>query len=103
MNRPSDVRRGESSFYISRGNPHGGRGGCASGDHGDWIAVVIKFKSNSEVVAHLVRRGGTEPEKTIPGGQITPGVDLFKQDLIFWKVRSGESPCELEVRRVIKR
>jgi len=32
-----------------------------------------------------------------------PGEDLFKHDLIFWKVRSGESPCELEVRRVIKR
>ena len=43
VNRLGDVRRRESDFYIPRGNPHGGRGGCASSDHGDWIAVVVQF------------------------------------------------------------
>ena len=43
VNRPGDVRRRKSDFYIPRGNPHGGRGRCASSDHGDWIAVVVQF------------------------------------------------------------
>jgi hypothetical protein len=43
VNRLGDVRRGESDFYIPRGNLHGGRGGCACGDHGDWIAMVVQF------------------------------------------------------------
>ena len=43
VDRHGDVRRRESGFYIPRGNPHARRGGCASGDHGDWIAVVVQF------------------------------------------------------------
>ncbi len=84
-------------------HPHGGRRGCASGDHGDWIAVVVRFQSNPEVVAYLIRRGGAESKETIPGGQIASGKYLFKQDLVLWKVRGRESPCELEVWWVVER
>jgi hypothetical protein len=27
---------------------------------------------------------------------------MFKQDFVFWKIRAKESPCELEVRWVVK-
>jgi len=41
--RPGDLRRRESDFYVPRGDPHGRRGGYTSGDHGDWIPVVVMF------------------------------------------------------------
>ncbi len=41
VDRPDDLRRRESDFDVPRGDPHGGRGGGSSGDHGDWISVVV--------------------------------------------------------------
>jgi hypothetical protein len=38
-----DLRRRESDFYVSRGDPHGGRGACSSSDYNDWISVVVMF------------------------------------------------------------
>ena len=60
MYRSGYIRRGESNFDVSTGYPHGGGGGCSSGDHGDWIIMVIMFESNPEVAANVFRRDGTE-------------------------------------------
>jgi hypothetical protein len=43
VDRPGDIRRGVSDFYVPRGDPHGGRGSCSCKDHGDWISVVVMF------------------------------------------------------------
>jgi len=43
VDRLGDLRRRKSDFYVPRGDPHGGREGCSSGDHGDRISVVVMF------------------------------------------------------------
>jgi hypothetical protein len=60
INRSGDLRRGESNFDIRGGDPHEGGWGYSSGDYGDRITMVIVFEGNSEVVANLIRRDGTE-------------------------------------------
>ena len=60
INRSGYLRRGESNFNVAGGDPHGGREGCSSGDHGDRVTVVIVFESNPEVATILFRRDGTE-------------------------------------------
>ncbi len=43
IDRLDDVHRRKSDFYVTRGNPHGGRWGCASGDQSEWIIVGVLF------------------------------------------------------------
>jgi hypothetical protein len=41
VNYPSDFRRGKSNFDVLSSDPRGGGGENSSGDHGDWVYVVI--------------------------------------------------------------
>ena len=58
--RSGYIRRGELNFVVSSGDSHGRGGSCSSGDHGDWITMVVMFESNPDVAANLFRRDGAE-------------------------------------------